>query len=70
MIGVVTMLIEEMCSKVRLLSAKCECEDELYSGTSNSSEQVNDQRAYKIIVLFQNTALPSFFKIVLELFEL
>lgn len=64
----VTLLIEEMCSKVRLLQAQCDSDDS-DALKSSSAQSTGGWRAFKIIVLFQNTAVPYFFDIVLDLFR-
>lgn len=64
----IAQIINEMCHKIKLMVSTCRTADYDEENQSQSSDQLN-HRAYKTIVLFQTSALPHFFEIMLQIFH-
>ena len=57
---VTTQVITELCGKVKLLQEKC-----MTAESDSSQPDTNNLQAYKVITLFQHSAVPIFFDIAL-----
>ena len=57
---VTTQVITELCGKVKLLQEKCMTTDD-----SEGQPDSNNLQAFKVITLFQHSAVPIFFEVAL-----